>query len=275
MITYPLDIGPLQTRIIEDGGGPRTVVFLHGVGARADRWTPMAARVAASGFHAVALDFPGHGFASKGPAPDYSVPGYAAFVRSALDALGLRRAAIVGTSMGGHVAASIALNQPKRINGLVLVGAVGLTPLPEATGLIGAGLLRRSRSDIAAKLRRVLSNHALVTEALIDEEWRINNSAGADAAFQALSRYWLTQLNADVVGPRLRQSKDAPPIRLIWGAEDQAVTPAAGQAAADLLTGGEMHLIPRSAHAPYLDAPEAFASLLLPFLEELCWREEA
>lgn len=274
MIAYPLDVGELQTRVIEAGNGPRSVLLLHGAGARADRWAHTAARLGGSRYRFIAVDFPGHGFATKGEAPDYSVAGFTAFTYALLDALGLDKPAIVGTSMGGHVAACLALKAPGRVNGLALVGAVGLTSLdPALARLISAGLPRTGREEIAAKLPFVLRNSSLVTESLIEEEWRVNTSRGALEGFKIFSRYWIEQHDAELVGQRLADSKLSPPIRLIWGAEDRMTPLAMGQAAADLLTGGELHVIQGGGHAPYLDAPEAFDAALLPFLEELPWAD--
>ena len=100
-LSYPLGAAGVTTRVIEAGEGDRPVVFLHGVGARADRWQRTLPAFAKAGFHCYAIDFPGHGFATKGHGPDYGTPGFAHFVAGVLDALGLEHPALVGTSLGG------------------------------------------------------------------------------------------------------------------------------------------------------------------------------
>ncbi len=61
MIQYPLSIGGILTRVLEAGTGDEAIVFLHGLGARADRWRGTLQSFATQGFRCFAFDFPGHG----------------------------------------------------------------------------------------------------------------------------------------------------------------------------------------------------------------------
>lgn len=272
MIAYPLQLGSVQTRVLDAGTSDRHVLFLHGAGARADRWAPTLTRFAALGYRCVAIDFPGHGFASKGTTPDYSVPGFADLIPIVIERLGLSRPAIVGTSMGGHVAAVHAVRRPETVRGLALVGAVGLTPLtPEQEQLIALSLTATTREQVAMKLRIVLRDQRLVTEALIEEEWRINTSCGASEGFAALADYWRTRHAGDLIGETLARGQAGRPITLIWGAEDRSTPLAMGEAAAALLTNGALSVLPGGGHAPYLDVPDAFDAALKPFLAALDW----
>src|SRR6185503_9046586 len=105
MIQYPLAAAGTMTRVLEAGAGDDVVLFVHGLGARADRWRGTIERVAAAGFRCIAFDLPGHGFAGKGGDFPYGVPAFGRFLSAVLDALGLDRVFIVGTSLGGHVGA--------------------------------------------------------------------------------------------------------------------------------------------------------------------------
>src|SRR4029079_1629118 len=108
MISYPLRVGTLDTRVIEAGGSGQTIVLVHGTGGRADRWSRNVDALAKAGHRVVAFDLPGHGFASKGAGIDCSVPGYRKFLAAFLDEMKIDKAVIVGTSLGGHVVASFA-----------------------------------------------------------------------------------------------------------------------------------------------------------------------
>ena len=108
-----------------------------------------------------------------------SVPGFADFLTTALDKLGIRSAFIVGTSLGAHGAATIACKAPDRVRGLILVGAVGLVPLGAQAGdAIRRNVQQTSREAIAGKLAFVLANPKAISPALIKEEWRIKQLAG-------------------------------------------------------------------------------------------------
>lgn len=265
MIQYPQAVGGLMTRVLEAGSGPRCVVFVHGTGGRADRWARNLDAVAAAGHRAIAIDLPGHGFASKGVGVACSVPAYSDFLAHCLDALGVDRATIVGTSLGGHVVAAYALARPERVERIVLVGAMGLVPIgDEARARVQAGANNQSREGVATKLRRVMHDAELVTPALEEEEYRINNSVGARESFEALGRYIAADLDRDVLGQQLAAA--ALPTLLVWGEEDKTVPPTAGQAARQLIPGSRLALLAGAAHTAYYERPEPFNQLLLDFI---------
>ena len=105
------------------------------------------------------------------------------FVKDFADAAGLARAAVVGTSLGGHVCGMFACDHPDHVSAVALVGSVGIIPIgPEASAIVRDNVKNTTREGIAGKLQLVFAKKALITEALIDEEFRINNSPGAVAA---------------------------------------------------------------------------------------------
>jgi 2-hydroxy-6-oxonona-2,4-dienedioate hydrolase len=272
MISYPFAAGGLQTRILEAGEGSRSVLFIHGLGARADRWAGTLERHAARGYHCFALDLPGHGFAVKGGGLDYSVPGFARFVWAAVDALGIGELALVGTSLGGHIAASMTVRDPGRVRGLSMVGAVGLAPVSDVSrAAIRDNVGRTSLDAIRSKLAFVLADPAQISESWITEEWRINTSAGAAEAFAALGDYFFNRINDDAVVDALRPLRARLPMQLIWGALDRAVPLEVGAMASKLLDGLPLEQVPVAGHAPYFEQPEAFDACLDPFLAKLNW----
>lgn len=113
------------------------LVLIHGAGGNRLQWPSALRRL--GGVGVLAPDLPGHD-RSPGPACD-RVDAYADVVIALLDALGIERADLLGHSMGGAVALTVALNAPERVRGLVLVGTGARlavspdlldAPLPEA-----------------------------------------------------------------------------------------------------------------------------------------------
>ena len=179
--------------------------------------------------------------------------------------MGLERAAIVGTSLGGHVAGYFAARHPDRAVALVLVGAVGIMPLgPEASENVRANVKNVSRDGIAGKLRFVLARQELVTEDLIEEEFRINNSPGAQAAFDVLGDYIVDSIDDDNVGAALKDY--AEPMLLIWGAQDRAVPLSVGHGARDLLARPRLEVIEGTGHCSYMEDTVRFNEILVDFL---------
>lgn len=115
----------IRTRYIE--AGPKNapvVIFLHGTGAS---WESCCANIRAHAehFHTFAIDMVGTGFSDK---PDhlYTLDVYVEHLRAFLDAAGLKKASLVGVSLGSFVAAKFAQKYPERTEKITLVSAVGL-----------------------------------------------------------------------------------------------------------------------------------------------------
>lgn len=108
-------------------GDPRaTVVLLHGAsGNQADIMTPLGDRLAAKGFLVIAPDRPGHGWSERIRGTAAASPAVQAqLMRKALEAIGIKRAIVVGHSYSGAVAANFALDHADFTQGLVLMAPV-------------------------------------------------------------------------------------------------------------------------------------------------------
>lgn len=266
MIQYPIGVSGVTTRVLDSGGQGDLLLMLHGVGSRADRFRLNVDGLGKAGYRAVAVDLPGHGLADKGTKP-YSVGYYTSFVIDLIGSLGADRAGIIGTSLGGHIGALAAVTAPERISSLVMVGTIGVVPLgQETTEAIARSILDRSKAGIAGKLRFILHQHYLITDAWIEEEYRINNSPGAAEAFQRLSTYFAEQIEDDVVGDRLLEVSGQVPMLLVWGADDEMIKLDVGRAAQRRLTGTPLVALARTGHVPYLERPDDFNAIIVDFL---------
>jgi 2-hydroxy-6-oxonona-2,4-dienedioate hydrolase len=262
MIAFPIQVNGILTRVLQDGAGDDPVVFIHGVGSRADRWARNLNLGPA--LKSFAIDLPGHGFAHKGGGFSYSVPGYIDFVDGFLGRFPDRKVVLVGSSLGGHIAAGLAARNPERVRHLFLVGPTGMFPLETlVTKAIAERIKDTSLSAIRAKLKVLLADDRNLTPELLAEEFEINNSPGAFDSFCALSDYFITGLNDDVVGEALAALGHALPVSLIWGAEDRSIPLDVGRRVAALLGDLPLHIIEGTGHAPYYEDPVSFNRILL------------
>ncbi len=268
MIQYPLGAAGILTRVLEAGEGDRTMLLVHGVGARADRWRHNLDAFAAAGYHVYAIDLPGHGLAEKGACFDHSVPNYAAFARAVLDEVGATgEVCLVGTSLGGHVMAAVACQIPERVAALVMVGTLGMASIGQAARERTAGLIGDTTPEMVdRKLHSVLHDDSLVTAELHREEVRINNSPGAAEGFERVADYFANRIDDDVVGEQLAALSGRFSMLLVWGREDLGFPLAMGEAAHKLLDGSRLAIMDNAAHAPYYERPETFNAIVTQFL---------
>jgi pimeloyl-ACP methyl ester carboxylesterase len=245
------------------------MVFVHGMGARADRWRRNLEVFAEAGYRALAIDLPGHGLAQKGESPTYTIPGFADFLAAFIEQAGLKNPILVGTSLGGNIVASLACRAPALAKALVLVGSLGLVPLPlENRQKLQKGLLDATPAGTRQKLQRVLFDAALVTDQWVREESLINGSAEATAGFRKLGDYVAGEpgINGDGCGRELAALTPKLPTLLVWGAEDRSVPLPVGREAHAMLPRSQLVVMEGCAHAPYFEQPGRFNQVVLDFL---------
>jgi len=122
-----LRVGGLNVRYLEEGQGA-PVLLLHGasLGSSADVWTRNMAPLAAHGLRVIAPDLPGFG-GTDNPT-DQSLAYRRRFVLALMDALELKRAALVGHSQAGRIALELALHETPRIAKVVVLCTGSLLP---------------------------------------------------------------------------------------------------------------------------------------------------
>lgn len=107
--------------------GPRdapAVILLHGLGSSLHTWEPWALTLAIR-FRVIRFDLPGFGLTGADPTGDYSDTRAVAVLAALMDALEVRRASLIGNSMGGKLAWQFAAEHPDRVDKLVLVSPDG------------------------------------------------------------------------------------------------------------------------------------------------------
>jgi pimeloyl-ACP methyl ester carboxylesterase len=111
-------------------GGPESgapVVLIHGLGSKAQQdWVALAPYLVRAGYHVYAMDLLGYGRSAKPPEPSYSIREEAKFVESFLDENHLTSVALGGESMGGWIAATVALDRPDLVKRLMLFDSAGM-----------------------------------------------------------------------------------------------------------------------------------------------------
>ncbi|MDY6996009.1 MAG: alpha/beta hydrolase [Actinomycetota bacterium] len=263
VIAYPVTGAGVTTRVVESGSGDTVLVCLHGAGSRADRWVPAMPGLVEAGYRVLAIDFPGHGFADKGADIDYSAAGLAAVIAGVLDTLGLSKVTLAGTSLGGHVAAWLAVHRPDLVAGVVLIGAVGVSDFPQEFHTPAEVLSDGSEAGVRRKLSFLVADPALVTDAWVREESMINSSTGAHEALTRVAGWLDTECNDARQDRELAGLLPELPVLLVWGADDRWTPPSMGEAAQANLPGVQLELMAGCGHAPYFEDPDTFVDLMV------------
>jgi pimeloyl-ACP methyl ester carboxylesterase len=225
-------------------------LFIHGAGGNALLWGAVMNRLA--GIGSVALDLPGHG-RSTGPG-QASIAAYAGAVAALADALGLGEAVLVGHSMGGGIALHLALSQPARVRGLVLLSTT-------ARLFVAPGLLQQLVDDPAAARRWIveMGYGPQTTRRMLDL-----GTAQLARVDPAVLHGDFVACSAFDVRPRLAEVRA--PALVACGAEDRLTPPKYVRALAEGLANARFELIPAAGHMLPMEAPAAVAELVLGFL---------
>lgn len=253
------------------------LVFIHGLSGSWPNWLEQLPVFAAER-HVVAFDLPGFGH-SPMPPEQISIAGYARLADGLLAQLGIDAAAVVGNSMGGFIAAELAIWNPQRVERLVLVSAAGLSTYNEPSGVRAISALRRaervlagtaawvaSKSDAFARRRRlrealmavVVRHPSRLPAALAAEQIRGAGKPGFLDALQAIFVYDVRERLPEIVCPTL----------IVWGAQDRLISVRDADVFAELIPNSRKVIYEDTGHMAMIERPRAFNALLRDFLEE-------
>lgn len=246
------------------------VVFLHGWGGSKELWWNSQARLAGH-LRSYALDLPGTGETALTHRFD-SMSELAAWTYDTLRRLKIDRPTLIGHSLGGNLAAQMALNYPEFVRRLVLVDAALATKsLPRRVywtqsavyGLPAIRAMRAATTPLAAAGRRVPHNHnGGFLGPLARRAGMLVWCNKDDDALQ----WQLRLLCGNPIGvDRLRAV--AAPILIVHGTFDAIVPVATAKKYAAELPGCAFKLFPTSHHCPMDHSPNEFVATVQEFIE--------
>jgi len=257
-----------RLRMIDSGNGT-PVVFIHGIGASMYGWRYALPAVVAAGYRVVAFDNRGFGFSDK-PAHGYSNAAYAHLVVALLDSLGISSAVLVGHSMGGAIAAEVALASPDRVRGMVLIDAAGYdVRWPGVLKIarwpfIGAiATSFRGRWVTGRILRSTFADPSKVTEADVDQYY----APVPEPDFGRALRGVLREFRFDNLGGGRLATVQTPTL-ILWGDADRWISLRDGSRFARELPRSEFVLVAHAGHDAAEESPDQVNRLLLDFLKE-------
>lgn len=238
--------------------GPETgpiVVFLHGFAGDLNGWANLQVGLSAS-VRTIAFDLPGHGKSLDYPRACNAVVAAKA-VLADLQALGLSRVHLVGHSMGGAVAALIALREPALVASLTLIA-------PGGFGYeINQSLLRNYAKAADVDMIHMLLDQFFgwefdVPRALAEHEAKHRSRPGALEALQATAEA-IIDGKVQKILPLEELGKLAMPIKVIWGTQDRVLPTRHSHKLPPMIA---VHVFDRVGHMPHLEVGRGVLALI-------------
>jgi 2-hydroxy-6-oxonona-2,4-dienedioate hydrolase len=186
-----------------------------------------------------------------------SVGGLEKFVHKFIEHRGYSGIHLLGNSLGGHVALVHILKHPERIQTLTLTGSSGLFE----NGMGDTYPKRGDREYIRKKTELTFYDPKMATEELVNEVFEITNNRLKVIKIIALAKSAIR----NNLGEELSTIKQ--PTCLIWGNNDSITPPFVGKEFHKLIPNSELHFIDKCGHAPMMEVPGEFNSLLAAFLQ--------
>lgn len=268
-----LDVDGLQVHVRDQGpsSDPLPLVLIHGTSASLHTWEGWVAELSQSR-RVISFDLPGFGLTGPNAEGDYSDARYVSFVRSLLARLGVGRAIVVGNSLGGEIAWQLALAEPERVAGLVLVDAAGHAFEPESIPLgfriARLPVLREGmrwllpRRAIEDSVRNVYGDPSRVTAALVDRYYELTLRAGNRVAL-------MQRMDQLAPGPVERLGELRMPTLILWGGHDRLIPPRWGEAFHQAIPGSRLVVFPELGHVPQEEDPAATLAALRAWLPQV------
>ncbi|HKO61381.1 MAG TPA: alpha/beta hydrolase [Pyrinomonadaceae bacterium] len=270
--SYFADVEGVRVHYQETGPADGPIVLLiHGFAASNLVWSKVFLVLAEQGFRVIAPDLLGYGYSAKPRNLEYTIGRQAQMVVGLMNELGIKRANIVGSSYGGAVAATIALDHPMLVDKLVLVGAVTnnrptryllmrLFGSP-VIGDILSPLVVGSRRLLRMRMKRVYDRHSWpMDERRVQARHLPLATRGTHRAIIRTVRRWDAE----------RIARDAhlitQPTLVVWGDRDREVPLSDGYRLHEEIPESQLKIFEACGHLPHEEYPEEFVEVVTEFL---------
>ena len=250
------------------------IVFVHGLGGQWQNWLENIPRVAQER-RVIALDLPGFGLSPPAARRDHHPRATAAACDAVCDKLGLGRVDMVGNSMGGFVAAEVAIQFPERIDQLILVSAAGIASADVAKApILTIGRVMTAIATHTAAQDRYLASRPKSRHVSLALVARHPSRFKADLAYEGFFKgagkpgfqdALKASLNYDFRDrlPEIRQ-----PTLIVWGENDSIIPVRDAHEFERLIPDSRKVVMKETGHVPMAERPETFNDVMLDFLAE-------
>ena len=274
-----VEVDGMRIAYTDSGGDKPPLVFIHGLSSYTGFWEYQLQPFTES-HRVLALDLPGYGASDRPDAP-CTPPWYADVVLHWMDVLDLPRASLVGHSMGGQIAITLALDHPERVDLLALSAPAGIETFDGGAARWmknywheGRAMQPSEREVRQSFLGAVFNQNDEGVERLIEERVRLGKHPAFEGTSVAVSRSIAGMFDHPVAD---RLGELSVPTLLVFGTRDKLIpnaifnggtTRSVAHRGEKAIVGSKLVLLNGAGHTVHHDAPEAFNAALSGFLAE-------
>jgi pimeloyl-ACP methyl ester carboxylesterase len=262
-----IQVDGIKTFVVKAGRG-HPLLLIHGAAPGASslvNWKLNVEPLAAAGFAVYAYDQPGFGYTDN--PTDHSIEYRVTHAKALINALGFDQVHVVGNSVGGYIAARLAL-EDKRVRSFVTTTSGSLSP----QGSADSQALAKKHSDELREYEPSLENmrkltlgtifhKELVTEELVRERYEMSTGKNYEAQLERRNAQRQRPVYDDLSQLRVKAL-------LLWGSNDRGVSVERGLELFRRVPGAEFHLFDKCAHWVQWDQADRFNRLVTDFLRE-------
>jgi pimeloyl-ACP methyl ester carboxylesterase len=263
--------GPLAMHYVEKGEGANHLLLLHGFRAHSYTWKALMTPLAEAGYHVWAIDLIGYGLSDKPDHAVYSIDFFVQQVNAFMEAKGITQAHMVGNSMGGGLALSLALAHPQQVRSLILLSALGYPldmPLYLSLGrhinqiwapFLGPTMVRHG-------LKQIVYNEKLVTDEQVEAySLPYRFPGGVTASLLTLQKFD----NQRLAEMGRQYASLSYPVLIIWGDHDTLIPIHHYEKFLKDFPHADKLLITHCGHIPQEEAPEQVLTAISAFLKKV------
>ncbi len=255
-----LQIDGNNIRYLESGNSKKTLVLVHGLGASAERWDQVIP-LFSDDYRVIVPDLIGFGFSDK-PLVDYTTEFFSNFLEKFFVTSGIKQPHLIGSSLGGQIAAEYTASHPQKIEKLILVSPSGNMDksTPALDAYIMAALYPNEQSAKNAFELMEGSGRSVRKEIVngFIERMRLPN---AKLAFMSTL---LGIKNSKLFTSKLQTIST--PTMIIWGSDDPVIPIQHADSFVSTIQDCRFFRMDGCGHTPYVQDPHIFASKVLEFL---------
>jgi abhydrolase domain-containing protein 6 len=242
-----------------------SIVMLHGFGGDKDNWDRFSQKLT-NDYHLIIPDLPGHGESVQDVSLNYGIEEQTKRLKEFLDALGIKKAHIVGNSMGGAIAMRYAFLYPQAVLSLTLIDSAGAVKTPSEFDASMKTTNKNPMLEIknAQDFKNVMTKYVFVDPPYVPGfviDVLLAEKIKRKTIEQKIFRDILVDLNQMSTLSTIHS-----PTLIIWGAQDKVIHVDNAEFLHQKIPGSQKEVIEAVGHCPMIEKPEVTTELYRKFM---------